>query len=192
MFDYLYGKIAAAEAGIIVIDVAGVGFRVQVPLPFSQKVHEGETLKVFVSLSLRGEEARLFGFASAEDRRLFDKLQTVNGVGPATALNIVSASSADALYQAILQEDITQFRKIKGVGPKTAQRIVLELKGKIAPNELHASVVAKPGNVQADAVAALIALGYPQEVALDAVSKAWKKLDKPALDTLIKEALSQK
>jgi Holliday junction DNA helicase RuvA len=189
MFDYLYGKVAATEAGSIVVDIAGVGFRVQVPLPFSQKVRAGETLKIFVTLSLRNEEARLFGFASAEDRRLFEKLQTVNGVGPATALNILSSASAASLYQAILQEDLSQFRKIKGVGPKTAQRIVLELKGKVSPGDLHAGVAAKPGNIQADAVAALISLGYPQETALDSVSKAWKQSDNPTLDVLIKEAL---
>ena len=193
MFEYLSGKIAATEPGMVVLDVGGVGFKIHVPLSLNQKVRDNDNCKIFVSLSFRNEEFKLYGFITLEERKMFEKLQTVGGIGPATALNILSSSTVAAIYQAIMQEDMAVFKKIKGVGTKTAQRILLELKGKLVHEEVPSLPDAAPvaRSVQQDAVAALVSLGYPQENAWEAVNKVWKKTpEPPAIAILIRDALA--
>lgn len=191
MLDYIFGKAVAVGDGSVVLELGGVGIKLAIPVSLSQSLQEGKSVKLFTALSLKNEELRLYGFGSVEERAMFEKLQTVTGVGPATALNVLSRASLASLYQAIVREDLSLFKKIKGVGQKTAQRIVLELKSGMQKEGMPAVSTPFPANssLQPDAVAALLALGYTYENAYQAVLKAWEKVEDPSLDKLVREAL---
>lgn len=192
MFDYLYGQVVSTSSGSVVLDINGFGLKLSVPIPLSQTLKQKTTAKFFTVLLLKNEEFKLYGFATVEERQMFEKLQTVSGIGPSIALNILSSISISTLYQAILQEDVKLFKSIKGVGQKTAQRIVLELKGSLQKEGLVLPTAPQKTSLQADAIAALVALGYSSEDACQAVTKAWEHADDTwTLDNLIREAFKK-
>lgn len=197
MLDYVCGKIVTVSSGAIVVEIGGVALRLLVPEALSQTSQPGRQAKLFTHLTLKNEELKLYGFASNEERRMFERLLSVSGIGPALALNILSGMSLASLYQAIVREDLALFKHIKGVGQKTAQRIVLELKGSLQKEKLPAVTPPFPasGSLQSDAIAALLALGYAPDAAATAVNEAWRKLaansSDCSLDHLVREALAQ-
>lgn len=193
MLDYINGKVISSSQGVVVVEAGNIGFRAAVPGSFSQKLTAGEMVRVYVSLSLKNEEVKMYGFASPDDRKMFEKFQTVSGIGPVTALHILSSAPLATIYEAILAENVTLFTKIKGIGMKTAKRIVLELKEKLSKEEFVASgAPTSTASLQGDAIEALKALGYTQELAWQAVTKAIKSVPENAsVDMLVREALKQ-
>ena len=177
MFDYLCGKVQLAGNNAVVIDVAGVGFLVQVPTSTQSQLQQQKQAMLYVKLVVREDNLRLFGFTTKPERDMFEKLQTISGIGPGLALNILSAGKLDDLRQAIIAGDLQRFKKIKGVGQKMANRIVLELKGSLPP--LEPTPAASADESIAQAVSALIGLGYPRQDALEAVNKVLDKLPQP-------------
>ena len=134
----------------------------------------------------------MFGFANGEERILFHKLQSISGVGPAMALNILSGGAPDDLRKAILTENLSYFKKIKGVGPKTAKRIILELKGSISSIPMPASALqVQPTSTRTDAINALMSLGYNQMNAANSIDQIMSKDPEISLDDLIKTALQE-
>lgn len=190
MFEYLCGKVVSTEPGRVVLEISGVGFKIYVPQSLSQELREKETVRLFVNISLKNEEAKLYGFSSLEDRQLFDKFQNISGIGPSMALNILSAAPLANIYKAIIQEDHALFKRIKGIGEKTAKRIVLELKGTLQREGLPATIAEKQNQHNTHAIAALLSLGYSQEDAWQALSKAKEQLPANAsLEEIIRESL---
>ena len=131
MIALLRGTVAQREIDRAVIDVNGVGYLVQIPLNVSQELGEGEDVLLHICTTVREDAITLFGFLSPEDRTTFEMLREVNGVGPRTALGILSQMGRSDLHQAISNEDIASLTKLKGLGKKTAERLCLELKNKI-------------------------------------------------------------
>lgn len=172
MFEYLTGTITMVFPEFIVVDVAGVGYRVQVTNPYA--FTEGQSAQVFVQQIIRDTEHALYGFSTQEAKRTFNLLLTVTGIGPKSALAILANADVAGLAQAVSAGDITYLTKFPGIGKKTAQQIVLDLKGKLdaqAPMAIELAVTSQLPALQ-DAMAALVALGYSQKD----VDKVEKKL----------------
>ena len=194
MFYHLDGKVAELGQGMAVIDCNGVGYLVNVSLNTLAQLKNGERAKLYISESVREDAFELFGFASKSEKRSFDLLIGVSGVGPKAALSILSAHTPEALSMAILSGDEKALTVAPGIGKKIAQRVILELKDKLAKESAGFELPVKPGvtvpvgeGKLADASAALSVLGYgPAEINL-----ALKGVDVSALTTeeIIKAAL---
>ncbi|WP_407891935.1 Holliday junction branch migration protein RuvA [Lacticaseibacillus sp. N501-2] len=164
MYEFMQGRIAAVTPSFIVINVNGIGYRLLVANPY--QFEEGQEATVYVQLIIRDNDQSMYGFADASEKQTFNQLLSVTGIGPKSALAILANASTEGLANAIAQDDVRFLTKFPGIGKKTAQQIILDLKGKIdAPGPLLQELLPKqPDNAQlADALAALVALGYPQK-----------------------------
>jgi Holliday junction DNA helicase RuvA len=156
----LRGKPVTHDAEGLVLDVGGVGYRVHATPSAIRKADGADETVVETHLHVREDALQLYGFADAAERELFTQLLTVNGVGPKVALAIVSGSSAAELRRAIALEDAARFQAIPGIGKKTAERIVLELKGKLGSDEVTPIAAAASTPAHVTARDALVELGY--------------------------------
>ena len=159
MIATLHGKLEMRGEDGIIVNVGGVGYGVRVPTrTISDLGGVGSDIKLFTHLRVREDELSLYGFATQEELRLFETLLTVSGVGPKVALNVLSSASSDTLRLAIAQGNVDVLTAIPGIGKKTAQRLVLELKGKVDVSGLGEMGELSP--VDEDVLNALINLGY--------------------------------
>jgi Holliday junction DNA helicase RuvA len=164
MYEFMQGRIAAVTPNFIVINVNGIGYRLLVANPY--QFSDGQDVTVYVQLIIRDNDQSMYGFADANEKQTFNQLLSVTGIGPKSALAILANASTEGLANAIAQDDVRFLTKFPGIGKKTAQQIILDLKGKIdAPGPLLQELLPQqPDNAQlADALAALVALGYPQK-----------------------------
>jgi len=159
---FLTGRIAEKTATHAVLDVAGVGYRIAMPTgSLAALPAQGDTVTIHTYLHVREDEMSLFGFESPTERLLFEKLITVSGVGPKVALAALSSFSPDALVDAIATEDVALISSIPGVGKKTAQRMILDLKDKLEGATGVATVNGAVGaDASADARDALLSMGF--------------------------------
>jgi Holliday junction DNA helicase RuvA len=132
MIDYLRGQIQLCEADFIVIEVSGIGYRVFCANPFYYQQQSGVEVVVYIHYHVREDAVHLFGFTSRDEQSLFRRLLEVTGIGPRVALGILSGSRPDMLVAAIQREDIAYLTRLPGIGKKTAQRMILDLKDKLA------------------------------------------------------------
>ena len=182
MYAYIKGDITAIEEESLIIENNGIGYRVTVPASILDgELGIGDSVKVYTYFSVREDAMQLFGFLSKDDLDMFRKLLGVSGVGPKAGVAILSALGADTLRFAILSDDAATISKAPGIGRKTAQKIILELKDKVDlmdAFELKAAHTEERKNgsdqesPQSEAVLALTALGYPNAQALKAVRAA--------------------
>lgn len=198
MITHLRGTLVSKAPTHAVIDVGGVGYGMAISLvTYDQLPSLEEDLRLFTHLHVREDRMELFGFAETEERELFELLIGVSGIGPNSALTVLSGMTLRDLQEAILQERVTELTAIKGIGRKTAERMVLDLRDKV---RLTASAeeeqVGKPkgkAGISEEAAMALMTLGYASPVARQAVSKT---IDKHGADLsvqqLIKLALKER
>ena len=197
MYDYLEGRVTARRPAGLVLDVGGVGYDLAVP-PGS-RFGESGSLRVWTHLVVREDAHLLYGFPDAAMRDLFRTLLSVRGVGPAVALGIVSGLPREELVATILAEDITPLVRLRGVGKKTAEQILLDLRDKatLLAAELSADErrsLARPAATEEqqrveDAVGALVSIGYPEKEARKQVQKAAREIDATDLELLVRTAL---
>lgn len=197
MISFLRGELAGAGEGTAILDVNGVGYRVFITGRDEQELPPaGEVVKLYTYLSVREDAIWLYGFLSKDDREVFRQLLTVSGVGPKAALGILSALSSNELRLAVFSDDSKAIAKAPGIGPKTAKKLILELKDKmeledalggedIAQAEMTGPV--SDGDVS-EAVQALVALGYSNSEALRAV-KHVKVTENMSTEDILGEAL---
>lgn len=193
MFSYLNGTVSHKTDRFAVVDVGGVGFKVFLTTRNLQKLEVGEAKKVFTYLRVAEDILDLYGFLDAEELEMFELLISVNGIGAKAAMSILSTLPANELAIAIVTGDAKAVSKAQGVGGKTAQRLILELKDKIK-NE---SLVAGPADFDMpvitgtmdEAIGALVVLGYSLPEAQKAVSAAYS--DELSAEDLIKQALKK-
>ena len=195
MIGKLTGLVDSVGEDHALIDVGGVGYIVQCPSSTLSRLAAGAQVSLMIETRLTDETIRLYGFSTAEEREWFRLLQTVQSVGARVALSVLSALGPRDLERAVALSDKTMIGRAQGVGPKLATRIVTELKDK-APSMMlrghagEAAPVTAPRGPEADAVAALLKLGYSQGVAAESVARAARDLGEGAsLDALIREAL---
>ena len=193
MFAHFDGVVAEKTADSIVLDVNGVGYLLLVSgATLSMAPAVGERMKLYASLSVREDAMELFGFYSREEKAMYERLKGVSGIGSRTALQILSAMSVRDLSLALVSGDASALTRVPGIGKKTAQRLVLELKDKVEDSQLTGSGAGvSPRSASAgpegEAVAALVALGYSASEAAKAVSRVAGQTDK--VDELIFLAL---
>lgn len=194
MISRIRGTLLTRElTSVEVMTPGGVAYQIQVPLSvFERLPREGAEVELRTVQVVRPESIELFGFLDDREREVFNRLITATGVGPRLALNILSTLSPDRLVQAIADRDIAALRRVPGLGTKKAERLAIELAGKL--EDLVGAAVAGPGPVGAEAeaaVGALVALGYTVTQAASAVRRALD--DDPSLtgSDLIKAALSR-
>jgi Holliday junction DNA helicase RuvA len=193
MFDYLHGKLTHAEASRATIEVNGLGYGLLIPLStFVRLPQVGTLLTLFIATHYNDEGPRSFGFLERRERDLFFTLTGVQGVGPKTALGLIGHLAREELLEAVATAEPTRLMKVPGVGRKTAERLLLELKDKLS-REITTSSEGAQGKelgLFADAVSALVHLGYPTANSQNAVRKALQGEGAPtALPFLIAAAL---
>ena len=194
MYNYIIGVVTHKEEGKIALENNGIGYEINVSNFTLQSLPvENQAVRIFTYLVVREDEMSLYGFASLDEKNMFLKLITVSGIGPKMALGILSEISISGLMGAIASEDLKTLTKIKGLGKKTAERLVLELKDKVNPIE----VLAMGGNLEAkqdiddglfeDAVSTLVGLGISKNEAGRLVKSAYK--DGMTIEELISSVL---
>ncbi|MBI5524452.1 MAG: Holliday junction branch migration protein RuvA [Desulfarculus sp.] len=198
MIARLRGTLLERRPDQVVLDVAGVGYRLFISLgTFYDLPEPGQPLDLLVHTVVRDDAIHLYGFLRPQERSAFHALIAVTGVGPKLALGILSGIAPDDLWMAVRGRDAERLTKVPGVGKKTAARLVVELEGKIpalAPGAAALPPSAAPGRPPAveDAISALINLGYPESAAAKAVEGAAKALEgQPTVETLLRAALSR-
>lgn len=175
MFAYIKGRLEEVFSNKVVVDVGGIGYEIIVPSSLISRLPEqGSIVKLHTYLNVREDAQELYGFYGRDDKSIFEKLITVSGIGPKVAIGLLSALSASQLAAAIVTGDIKTLCTAPGIGKKTAQRIVLELKEKIDKEEIdQRSEVEIPGTVKDnthEVIQALIALGYKSSEAMEALA----------------------
>ncbi|MBC8080935.1 MAG: Holliday junction branch migration protein RuvA [Gorillibacterium sp.] len=204
MIDYLRGTLAHRESDFVVLDVGGVGYRVFCANAFGLETKEDAQIKLYIHYHVREDAVLLFGFLTREEQSLFRRLLEVSGIGPKVAIGILSVGRPEAVIAAIYQEDLVFLMRLPGIGKKTAQRIILDLKDKLADlspgglDSLAQAASTSPGGTIAvgggawnETRLALLALGYT-EAEVDRVRPAVQKVatGTESLDALIKLALT--
>lgn len=190
MIARLEGKLAEKSPDRVIVDVGGVGYEVRVPLStFVELPDEGKVVRLRVHTHVREDAFHLYGFLSEAERVAFGTLLGINGVGPRLGLTILSGLPVARLAQAVRRGDVASLRGIPGVGPKTAERILVELRDRVDRLEAVAPAAAIDEADEA-CVSALVNLGYPRPQAEKATRAALEKLGAaPTLENLIREAL---
>lgn len=188
MYNHIRGKLTHKSPSRVVVEAAGVGYDITVPLSAGSRLPAaGSEATVLVHMVVREDEMRLIGFADADERELFRRLIALSGVGPSMALQILSGMTPREFALAVETQDAAALRRVKGVGEKTAKRIILELKG--AKTVLTSATDAMPEGAASEAVAALMALGLSQNEAAGRVEKAMRQEPEAGVEDIIKAAL---
>lgn len=198
MIAYLNGVLAEKDISKVVVECAGVGYEVAIPIStFDRLPAEGEPVKLYTHHEVREDAQLLFGFVSKPEREMFELITTVSGVGPKLALAILSGMTVGDLQLAISQGDAKRLATVKGIGKKTAERLVVELRGKINPIEALANATAETSKEQSavlrDAMLALTALGMSEETAREKVQRVLEEEpDVRDVEIIIRKSLSGK
>ena len=193
MISSLRGTVLHAGPDSVVVEVGGVGFSVAVPPDVARTARQGEELALHTSLVVREDALSLFGFASRDELDVFGVLLSVSGVGPKSALGVLSALTVDQIAAAVADDDDKPFRKVSGIGPKTAKLIVVQLQGRLAPPAPGPAAAPVPGDVSARVVEAVSGLGWPERVAGDAVAQAAEaasEADRASVQALLRLTLA--
>ncbi len=181
MISSLRGRVASASGGTLVIDVSGVGYLVHATPAFVLASREGQEVFVHTSLIVREDSMTLFGFATRDELDVFELLIGVNGVGPKSALGVLSAMSPAEVARAVQGDDDAAFRRVSGIGPKTAKLITVSLAGKlVAPAAAPAGVPVASGGVADVVLAALTGLGWSEKLAGEAIAETLEGADPAA------------
>jgi len=194
MIAFLRGKLIHKDPTFVIIEVNGVGYHVHISLQTYSEIKDQENIFLFTHLSIREDAHVLFGFSKEGEKKMFQLLVSVNGVGPSTAIVMLSYMSIDELRTAIVHDDAATLQKIKGIGGKTALRVIIELKDKLKKDSYDEIIPSATGvrhnTLRNEALSALITLGISRNVAEKSVDTVLKKSGNTVtLEDLVKQAL---
>ena len=197
MIAYIKGEIAFKTPTYIIVETSGIGYHINITLNTYAKIEKLERVKILTHFHVKEDQQTLYGFADNMERQLFLHLISVTGIGPNTARVMLSGMSPDELRSAIISENVAAFKKVRGIGPKTAKRLILDLKDKLIKESGEEGIIT-PAAATADntlrqeALSALIALGYLKIQAQKALNTVIKsKPDIDSVEKLTKFALSE-
>ena len=194
MIDYIKGEVAELTPATVTIDCNGVGYIAHISLQTFSAIGDNRTAKIYIYESVRQDAFVLFGFIDKHEREIFLYLISVSGVGPSTARVMLSSLSSKEVEAAIASEDVNILKSVKGIGTKTAQRIIVDLKDKIKFSgeiELPISGKAIAPTLGHEAVSALVMLGFTQSNSQKVVAKIVKEASASSVEAIIKEALKR-
>ena len=194
MFNHLRGRLMYRTPARVVVETGGVGYELAVSLSTYENLPTDGDVTLLVHLQLRDDKIRLFGFLTEQERDLFRLLLTVSGIGPVLALSVLSGSDVESLQQSIVSEDVSSLTRIRGIGARTARRMVLELKPALTRQGVAAGALSgRGGKVLNDAMAALVSLGYTRSRAEKAITSAAEKLgSQTAVEDLVRQGLKER
>ena len=197
MITHLRGTLVSKEPVLVTIDVGGIGYSVHISLSTYEKLPEKESnVALYTHFHVREDEMSLYGFHAEEERKMFRLLIGISGIGPKVALGILSGTGIIQLKKAVIEGDVDRLTTIKGIGKKTAQRLIVELRDKFGAADDGDEWLKEGGETELDStvmttVAALETLGYSRKQALEAAKKSARSLGTDALpEDLIRDALS--
>lgn len=202
MISYIKGELTEIFNDMIVVESNGIGYNINVPVSVIEQISSiGNEVKIYTYLNVKEDECSLFGFLTRDDLNMFKMLISVNGIGPKVAVGALSNISSDDLRFAVLSDDVAAIKALPGIGPKTAQKLIIELKDKLKLDEVFEAALARNTQgsaaqtgssnvvmIRNDAVEALVSLGYTGKDALNAV-KAVEDIENKDSETVLKEAL---
>lgn len=200
MIAYLSGKILAKQANSLILDVNGVGYEITIPLSTFYELGENDSeVSLRIYTHVREDALQLFGFKTAREREIFLQLITVSGIGPKLGITVLSGMSADDLVGAIRTNNLARLNSVPGIGKKTAERLVIELRDKIAQlssPELEKEFSSKeeatsPNAIHDDALSALVNLGYQKTIAEKALKAAIQEGTANTVQALLRKSLQQ-
>ena len=191
MYAYISVKISEITPAYAIVDNHGVGYFINITLNTFAAIGEQAEVKLYTHLQVLEDAHNLFGFYTARERDMFELLITVSGVGCNTARLILSSLTVDELSTAIASEDIRTIQAVKGIGSKTAQRIVVDLKDKVKKTDYNEVLTASPmdSSVKNEALSALVILGFSKNAASKVLDKLLKQAPNTPVEVLIREAL---
>lgn len=194
MFAYIEGSLVVCEPAFVVIDVGGIGYELKITLGTFSAIKSMSKVKLFTYSHIKEDAYTLYGFIDQSEKNLFMALISISGVGPATGVMILSSLSPQEIQQAILTENAPVIQSVKGVGTKTAQRIILELKDKLLKENLVVptgqNYLVSHNSLQEEALSALVTLGINKNVAERAIINNLKNADNDlTVEELIKRVL---
>lgn len=196
MISYIKGAIAFKSPTYIIVETAGIGYHINVSLHTYAQIEKAETVKILIYQHIKEDSNTLYGFAEEVERSLFKYLISVSGIGPNTAQLVLSGMQADEVRAAIIGEDDKAFSRVKGIGPKTAKRIILDLKDKIIKDSGEAPLPISGGasnnKLREEALSALVALGFNKigvQKTLNKILRGQPNIG--SVEALIKAALKQ-
>jgi holliday junction DNA helicase RuvA len=194
MIAFIKGRLVHKEPTFVVVDVNGIGYQANISLQTFSEIKDQENISLFTHLNIREDAHVLFGFSQESERKLFQQLISVNGVGPSTAIVMLSYMNAQEIKTAIIQENTAALQSIKGIGGKTAQRVIIELKDKLKKESWEETIPMVSGGahntLRKEALSALLTLGLPKAAAEKSVDAVLKKSGNTiTLEDLVKQAL---
>ncbi|HPF94057.1 MAG TPA: Holliday junction branch migration protein RuvA [Tenuifilaceae bacterium] len=190
MYEFISGKLVELSPAYAVIEAGGIGYQINISLNTFALLEGKSEATLYLHLVVREDAHLLYGFAAKEERELFRHLISVSGVGANTARVILSSLSPAEITQAIAQGDVNLLKQIKGIGLKTAQRIVVDLKDKIAKGSAEQEIFAQSNNtIRDEALSALVMLGFTKAVAEKTISQILKNSPNQTVEGIIKDAL---
>lgn len=190
MYAFISGKVAELTPAYAVIDNHGVGYFINITVNTFTAIGEQEQVKLHTHLQVLEDAHNLFGFYTVKERDLFEMLITVSGVGCNTARLILSSLTVNELSTAIANEDIRTIQSVKGIGSKTAQRIIVDLKDKVKKTDFVEEIVGTVDNtIKNEALSALVTLGFSRNAADKALNRLLKQNPDTSVEILIREAL---
>jgi len=193
MIVHVEGKLVEKEPTYVIIDVNGIGYHINISLNTFSSIESKENCKLLTYMHVKEDAQTLYGFVDSSEKRMFLSLISINGVGPSTGLMIQSSLTAGELQEAILSEDVGTIQSVKGIGGKTAQRIILELKDKIKKEGFAEQGQILPSNhntLKNEALKALTTLGFNKSVAEKSITSIIKQSSgEIKLEELIRRAL---
>ncbi len=192
MYEYFNGKLAYKAPTHVVIDVSGIGYYVHISLYTFSQIKDQENCKLFISLQVREDSHTLYGFATEGEKKLFENLISVSGIGPNTGRMILSSNTPDEIQSAIVNGQVALIQKIKGIGPKTAQRLILELQDKLKKQGVETlSTTIQSQSVPDEALSALVMLGFNKVTAEKVLNTILKTESNLSVEDMIKLALKR-
>ena len=192
MITHIDGKLVEKNPAYVVIDCGGVGYQLNISLQTFTKISDSERCKLYTHLAIREDAHVLFGFADKEERELFLNLTSVSGVGPSTARMMLSSLSSPEIQNAIIEQNVGLLQSIKGIGAKTAQRIVIDLKDKLQKQgtKITELIFTQHNTHRPEALSALVALGFTKLQAEKALDKVLKTANsETTIEQILKLAL---
>lgn len=193
MIDYIKGTIVDLSPAELTLECGGIGYSILISLQTYQALHEKKEAKVFIFHYLREDMEEYFGFATKDERELFELLISVSGIGVASARMMLSSLSSEEIRQAILSEDVARIKSVKGIGVKSAQRLIIELKDKVVKGEGADSSElfggAARNEIVEEASRALVTLGFAKPAVNKAIQAILKANPNAKVEQIIKSAL---
>ncbi len=190
MIGYLKGKLISSKPTQVLLDINGVGYLVNISINTFEKISELESIELFIHTNVKEDSITLFGFHTETEKEMFELLISVNGIGPKSALSLLSGIQTDELKSAIQSGDVSRIIAIPGIGRKTAERLVLELRSKVDSIK-DEGATGISFSIKNEAVAALTTLGYNAKTAEKVIRDILSEEQNPTIEDLIKKALGK-